>query len=235
MAKSCRICGSVKPLDGFPPRKSSRDGRRSECRECVRAFKVSWDAENKTRIREYNIRYVSKDPERVLALQKLSAKRSREKNREALRASYREWYQANRDKAAAATRAWMENNPDWRSHYREKNRERLSEKSRSWAQKNKAAILAKTRRYQLKKARAQPDWLSAIEHAQIQEMYDVALAVSVQTGVQHHVDHIHPLQGKSVCGLHVPWNLQVLPRSENIRKHNKLVDAFASTGGLNGE
>lgn len=71
---------------------------------------------------------------------------------------------------------------------------------------------------------ATPNWLSAIQLAQIQEFYDIAYARTVQSGVNYEVDHIFPLNGKGFNGLHVPWNLQVITASENRAKGNRLAE-----------
>jgi hypothetical protein len=44
--------------------------------------------------------------------------------------------------------------------------------------------------------------------------------IYIDRPVGHEVDHIVPVKGKNVCGLHVPWNLQYLPKSDNRKKYN---------------
>ena len=67
-----------------------------------------------------------------------------------------------------------------------------------------------------RKLKATPSWLSDQQWREIRNIY---LMASIKA---NHVDHIVPLQGKSVCGLHVPWNLQILTPEENCRKGNKI-------------
>jgi len=71
--------------------------------------------------------------------------------------------------------------------------------------------------------RRTPKWLD-VKHKQIIiDLYAFALRMTKVSGVAHEVDHIIPLQGKLVSGLHVPWNLRVITRTENRKKNNKLI------------
>jgi len=79
------------------------------------------------------------------------------------------------------------------------------------------------RRY-TKKFHATPSWLNEDENKWINAIYKMATKTQDQSGIKMAVDHIVPLQSKSVCGLHVPWNLRVISFSENSSKHTKITD-----------
>lgn len=68
-----------------------------------------------------------------------------------------------------------------------------------------------------------PVWLTNEECLQVKSMYALAQIMSACTGETYHVDHIVPLQGKTVSGLHTPYNLQVILATENLSKGNKHV------------
>lgn len=67
-----------------------------------------------------------------------------------------------------------------------------------------------------------PVWLNKEDRSKIRQIYFEARRLSNETGIKHAVDHIIPLNGKSVCGLHVPWNLQILTKQENSSKRNRI-------------
>ena len=70
---------------------------------------------------------------------------------------------------------------------------------------------------------ATPKWLNPEQKQQIVDIYEHMRDCRAVTGEDYHVDHIVPLGGENICGLHVPWNLQVLPAYVNISKSNKVL------------
>jgi hypothetical protein len=94
---------------------------------------------------------------------------------------------------------------------------------KKWRAENKDKNAVKSNRRRANKLKATPNWLTAEQHQQIEAFYWLAKLQCELTDTKYHVDHIVPLKGKTVCGLHVPWNLQVITALDNIRKGNKIV------------
>lgn len=88
--------------------------------------------------------------------------------------------------------------------------------------KRRAPILRTSRmhgaRRRARERRATPPWLSPVQRTMIAILYARAETLTRETGEQHTVDHIVPLDGKLVCGLHVHWNMRVTHWRENAVK-----------------
>src|SRR3990167_2517676 len=155
------------------------------------------------RRREYQRRYLERHPnKREESLKKYNTK-SETKTRVA------KWIAENYSQYAAAKDKWAKNNFE----YIKKQTKKYRSEHHGWM----AAHCAKRR---AKKLYATPKWLTKDDFWLMEEAYHLADLRTRITGIKWNVDHVIPLQNKKVCGLHVPWNLQVIPASENFRKHN---------------
>jgi len=133
----------------------------------------------------------------------------------------------------AAVRRWREKNPD---HYKEfyansaaerercrgrrKAAEASREDARQWRARNPAKVATACASRRARKLQATPPWQTEADRAAIAALYAEARRMTEETGILHHVDHIAPLRGRAICGLHVPGNLQVIPANDNLRKSN---------------
>jgi len=109
------------------------------------------------------------------------------------------------------------------NRYRQ-NTEKLNKQHEAYRKSNLDKFAAKEAKRRSRKLNATPPWLTKIHLIEIENFYWLAKDLETVTGQTYHVDHIVPLQGKTVCGLHVPWNLQVLPSDINLSKNNRFKD-----------
>jgi 5-methylcytosine-specific restriction endonuclease McrA len=133
---------------------------------------------------------------------------------EASIAAGRRYYEKNREAVIARAAA---------RPTKEKRRNRAEYKDR-----NVDVVRADTSVRRRRHREATPVWLTKDERLKMRELYVQARKLTALTNEQYVVDHIVPLQGETVCGLHVPWNLRVITQEENLQKSNKFVDPETS-------
>lgn len=112
---------------------------------------------------------------------------------------------------------------EYRRLWRQRNAEREKERLRRWAEENRPRMREKNATRRARKGRATPVWADGDAIAAI---YAECVRISVETGFAHEVDHIIPLKGATVCGLHVHQNLRIVAKSVNRSKNNRLEAEF---------
>lgn len=100
--------------------------------------------------------------------------------------------------------------------------DKFKESQRTWRQENKSSVNFWAANRRAAEVQATPDWLTEQQKDEIKEFYQAAKDCEWLSDEKLNVDHIIPLQGIEVCGLHVPWNLQVIPERKNFSKGNRL-------------
>lgn len=148
------------------------------------------------------------------------SKKYRQENSEKVKEYNRKYRQENPEKF----REWRKENPEKRREsvrkWAKENLEKVRRKNRKWQKENSEKVTAISAKRRARKLQATPHWLTEYQYKQIELKYWISQFLTDYTGIQHHVDHIHPLQGENICGLHVPENLQILTAEENLRKSN---------------
>lgn len=138
-----------------------------------------------------------------------------------------EYYNKNADREKENKRITYSENPELvlarnRSYY-SNNSEDIKIKKRIYKKNNRGIYNSAEAKRHAAKLERTPKWLTEEHLLQIEEFYVLAKELQWLSDPTDplQVDHIVPLQGDDVSGLHVPWNLQILPRSLNCSKGNK--------------
>lgn len=222
LLKVCNKCFLEKSIDHFGKQKTGKNGVRSSCKECHNNYNKTWRTENKERCLLLQKKWCRKNPDKV----KARSLRWQNKNKDYLAKKHKIYREKNKEKIKEYRNAYRKQNYTkclkWCKDYKLKNKENVKNNLKNWRKSNRDKCNASHAKRRSTKLQATPSWLSNNDFNNIKIWYMYAKLLKSSFDESLHVDHIVPLQGVDVCGLHVPWNLQILPSSINIGKKNRI-------------
>lgn len=147
------------------------------------------------------------------------------KNRDKALELRKEYYQEHKEYCIEYAREYRKANREIllikRSFYYRANKDSCLKSSKRHRLENKGKYKLYSRAYKLRKVNRTPIWTTPKDKQVMQAYYDLSIRLSNCLNIPFEVDHIIPLRGQVVSGLHVPSNLTVITKSENARKSNK--------------
>lgn len=216
MTKRCYKCKEEKQLEAFSKNQNC-------CIACKKAYRLANLEKEKARKKEYQI--INKD--RIKARKSLYYS----KNKEQILEKQKTRYEGNKEKIAERQKIYYESNREVilerNKLYQQKDfaKESARKSKKAYKKANPEKVTAMTAKRRSQKLQATPKWMTREDFAAIQEWYKLAKELQWLSEEPLQVDHIIPLQGKEVCGLHIAANLQILPASENASKGNKIASS----------
>ena len=218
--KVCSKCKETKFFDMFRRSKTKKDGYRSQCKACEKAY---YEA-NKEKISEKKKAYREANKEKIKDYYEANKERILERNktyREANKDKIKVYREANKERLSEYSKAYYESNKEKKKAYREANKDKLSEYFKAYREANKDKGSENQSRYRSMKREAIPKFLRncEVERKRLQDTYKLRQLISEATGIEHHVDHMWPL---SKGGPHWSGNLQIITATENLSKNAKL-------------
>jgi len=216
--KKCTKCGEVKGLECFSKDKQKRDGFRVKCKSCIKEYSRKYYQERPDVCAKREGVKTCTSCKEVKGVELFSKHKSKPDGlhsecKSCVKEYSRKYRQENKGRRK-----------DYYKNYYEKNQNAMRAKVQKWAKENPDKNRAKAAKRRSRKHNATPDLLTEDQDLKIKLYYKIAKALEKMDGVKRHVDHIVPLKGKGVRGLHVPWNLQILTAEQNISKNNSYSD-----------
>lgn len=226
--KQCIKCKKYKEIEMFSKHFTNKDRLETRCQECISTYNKNRYLNKKEKIinnqkkyreecKNKNTAQLNVDENYLSQLQKCYNCEEIKTLKDYHKDSNRKNGFSNLCKTCQfkRVRIWQKNN-----------KEVVNKRKAKWQHNNLDKHSAREAKRRAKKMQATPKWLTNDQYQEIEHFYSLAKELQWLSEQPLEIDHIIPLQGKNVCGLHVPWNLQILPKNMNCPKNNKMKESI---------